>query len=168
MFTGGIVGRGIVYSMLMLFAKLITGVWLVRMRIQRKLRLPTSLLSFSKASCSWWVSAKPKNSTPEENNDADAYEMEARPKHTNSDPGNLTAQNTTGESRSCPAPNAPSSPPTSPSRTSPTASQPKPKKIKKPLSLYPAVMLGTAMTARSEIGFLTASLAETTVSLGSS
>lgn len=33
---------------------------------------------------------------------------------------------------------------------------------KYPLSLYPAAMLGTAMTARGEIGFLIASLAETT------
>lgn len=36
------------------------------------------------------------------------------------------------------------------------------KEINKPLSLYPAAMLGTAMTARGEIGFLIASLAETT------
>lgn len=36
------------------------------------------------------------------------------------------------------------------------------KHTNRPLSLYPAAILGTAMTARGEIGFLIASLAETT------
>jgi hypothetical protein len=36
------------------------------------------------------------------------------------------------------------------------------KHINRPLSLYPAAILGTAMSARGEIGFLIASLAETT------
>ena len=49
--------------------------------------------------------------------------------------------------------------PTSQQTQTPT---PNTKKINKPLSIYPAFMLGTAMTARGEIGFLIASLAETT------
>jgi hypothetical protein len=47
------------------------------------------------------------------------------------------------------------------------AQRPKAKHINRPLSLYPAAVLGTAMTARGEIGFLIASLAETTGVFGS-
>ena len=55
---------------------------------------------------------------------------------------------------------APGSSANSPTPSPPTTSVVT-KRIDKPRSLYPAAMLGTAMTARGEIGFLIASLAET-------
>ncbi|KFX86048.1 hypothetical protein V490_09255 [Pseudogymnoascus sp. VKM F-3557] len=55
-----------------------------------------------------------------------------------------------------------STPPNQNSAPRSVASIASPPKPKNPRSLYPAAMLGTAMTARGEIGFLIASIAETT------
>jgi hypothetical protein len=78
---------------------------------------------------------------------ADSFEMTTRGKK---DTSKDTSEPTAGES------SAATNPPIS------AAPAPSPPIINKPLSLYPAAMLGTAMTARGEIGFLIASLAETT------
>ncbi|TVY84818.1 Na(+)/H(+)-K(+) antiporter GerN [Lachnellula suecica] len=137
MFSGPIVWRGIIYTILMLFAKLVTGLWLIRLHTSwPKIRLPKVLRSLvtAPATCFGWMYGKPvKPST-------NAHELQNRNNNA------VTPQPTTRESPTATA-------------TMPT---PTPPKINKPLSLYPAAMLGTAMIARGEIGFLIASLAETT------
>ncbi|TVY13068.1 hypothetical protein LARI1_G009164, partial [Lachnellula arida] len=139
MFSGEIVWRGIVYTILMLFAKLITGLWLIRMEVSwPKVRVLKSL------------DGKPKKEVKNNSSttaNAESDEMRTRGKMDKSK--NTTTPQTAGSSTAA-------DPSTS---ATPTPSLPK---IKKPLSLYPAAILGTAMTARGEIGFLIASLAETT------
>jgi hypothetical protein len=116
MFRGSIVWRGIVYAVLMAFAKLVCGLWLVRFsktpgskkgtmsRLLSKLRVPPHL----------W-----------------------------------------GKSQQSPragAPNTKTSPSTSDRRNIPNP--------QKPFSLHPTLILGLAMCARGEIGFLISGVAE--------
>jgi hypothetical protein len=146
MFTADIVWRGIVYTVLMLFAKAVAGLWLVRVKIPRPMvRISTGLRSFSLLSV-----CKPKASQSQSKK-TKSHEMKKRRKTD----GNSAEIPESGSGDfmgggTAPASMAPPEPP------------PVSKNIDKPLSLYPAAILGTAMTARGEIGFLIASLAETT------
>ncbi|EKD20205.1 Na+/H+ antiporter [Drepanopeziza brunnea f. sp. 'multigermtubi' MB_m1] len=173
MFTGPVVWRGVAYTTLMLLGKLVTGVWLVRIDISwPKVRIPSSTLRSvlaRSASCLGWPSGNStkKNDTtkPQAQNDSRAQE------HASND--EVDATTSQSPPTTDPLTSDPSSPPSSssnnknithtthtlPSAPPPPSNSPQ---IPKPLSLYPAAMLGTAMTARGEIGFLIASLAETT------
>lgn len=113
MFDADIVWRGIIYTILMLLAKLLTGLWLVRFDI----RIPS--VPILPPSCSkWsWLKVKPKRQ-----------------------PSTTTAT-ATEEPKQSPPSNSKSY-------------------LLKPLSLYPPSILGSAMVARGEIGFLISSLAE--------
>lgn len=148
MFRGEVVWRGIVYTILMLFAKLVTGLWLIRLDITLpKTRLPKSVraLVATPASCLSWMYGKSKKDNQNPTPGSDSHELQSQ--------ANGTPKGTQEQS---PQLNSSSTP------IQTTSTPPAPPKIKKPLSLYPAAMLGTAMTARGEIGFLIASLAEST------
>jgi hypothetical protein len=116
MFRGSIVWRGIVYAVLMAFAKLICGLWLVRFSTApgSKKGTVSRMLSKLRAPPHLW-----------------------------------------GKSEQSPragAPNATTSPNTSDRRNSPNPP--------KPFSLHPPLILGLAMCARGEIGFLISGVAE--------
>lgn len=106
MFTGSIVWRGIVYSVLMTFGKLLCGLWLLRMpNPVEKLRVLVRIVR-------GWIEARDKSEA------------------------------TSGRTANSSAVSTHSVPPA------------------KPLSLYPGLILGCAMVARGEIGYLISSLAE--------
>lgn len=158
MFKGPVVWRGIVYTILMLFAKLVTGLWLVRLDVSwPKVKIPRLLRSILRfpASCvgislSKRVSKdKPKSGAPA---GQEGMELSQEAVSQKADQGTPKTQPT----------DQPPQTSTPTSTTTPLPRSQPPPKINKPLSLYPAAMLGTAMTARGEIGFLIASLAETT------
>lgn len=115
MFTGPIIWRGIVYTVLMIVGKLLCGIWLVRIQktsvsspAKQKQKLSKSKEPTAEATNTSSVdSPKPAGQTEKKFN---------------------TPQNT--------------------------------KPAKKPTSLYPALILGNAMVARGEIGFLISSLAQ--------
>ncbi|KFY19330.1 hypothetical protein V493_08013 [Pseudogymnoascus sp. VKM F-4281 (FW-2241)] len=140
MFSGSVVWRGIVYTILMLFAKLVTGLWLVRLGISLTSLVPKNM-RFSR------VGAKAKKEMDSTAVAADTHGWQPQKGR------DATPQPATGGT---------STPPNQSSASSSVASAATPPKPKNPLSLYPAAMLGTAMTARGEIGFLIASIAETT------
>lgn len=123
----------------MLLAKLVTGLWLVRLDISLSKVTPKSMRSFI------FGGVKAKKEGGSTASSADTHEFQAqgggaaRP---------LTGKITTAKDHR-----------TEPSSVTSVAASSKPKN---PRSLYPAAMLGTAMTARGEIGFLIASIAETT------
>lgn len=104
MFTGTIVWRGLVYTSLMLFGKLLCGSWLVRLGISH-----------------------------EQENRINVVSQQSK----NTDELEIARQQEAAAVLSSPV--------------SPL-----------PISLYPAAILGCAMTARGEIGFLISSLAEAT------
>lgn len=148
MFSGSVVWRGIVYTILMLFAKLVTGLWLVRLDISLTSVIPKSVRSSIlglglRFKCMGGKGKIGKKSTVSA---ADTHELQPR------EGSDAAPQPPTGGT---------SMPPNQGSRPNSMAS-PKASKPKNPRSLYPAALLGTAMTARGEIGFLIASIAETT------
>ncbi len=157
MFNGGIVWRGIVYTILMLFAKIVTGIWLIRINISwpnvhisKRARAAIS----SSFSCLSWIYGKSRKEAQGTTNSVDRHELQTRRrKGADRDNRDVTSQLTAGQS------SASGNVSSSPVSNTPPSSTPK---INSPLSLYPAAMLGTAMTARGEIGFLIVSLAETT------
>lgn len=133
MFSGAVVWRGIVYTILMTLSKLACGLCLIRFtspiiptRALRKL-MPARLSGHA-----MWP-----------------FSTATAPSKAAAVPGSQAAT-TTQATTTTAASNAPQPP---------KALSKKPQ-IPKPMSLYPAAMLGSAMVARGEIGFLISSVAE--------
>lgn len=118
MFSSSVVWRGLVYTLLMLLGKMLTGLWLVRFPI-----LLSTIMAFVKTlgHCRWRCGESRKTPT---------FMM-----------GTVAEGGNPGED----------------SRHDASKASVKPLK---PLSLYPASILATAMVSRGEIGFLIASVAE--------
>ncbi|KAI1273940.1 Sodium/hydrogen exchanger family-domain-containing protein [Xylaria sp. FL0933] len=144
LFVGKIVWRGISYSILMVIGKLVCGLWLVRFPISRRGRRQslsppiTSKLEQMLSRIRSWSLSPVRRSTaahgiqPSENPSMQTAPIE--PSHSHGPGSNHSA------------------PP--PSLNHEVATPPK------PLSLYPAAVIGCAMVVRGEIGFLISSLAE--------
>ncbi|KAH7147065.1 hypothetical protein B0J13DRAFT_402967, partial [Dactylonectria estremocensis] len=133
MFRGPIVWKGIVYAVLMLISKLLCGLWLIRISFTP--RLPTNLpivLKFSKLKM-----------TP--------YTGEPREKQI-SPPNTDPAESSQSQKSS-----RPSSRPAAEAQTRSRHTEPA---GVKPRSIYPASIIGCAMVARGENGFLISSIAE--------
>lgn len=119
MFSGGVVWRGLVYTLLMAFGKFLCGACLVRFsgpllpKPSRKKYIPTQI----------WA----------------CWPIFGSHSKTNAEPSR-TQVNTTEQPAS--------------------RGEQKHKTLPKPQSLYPAAILGNAMIARGEIGFLISSIAE--------
>lgn len=116
MFGGTVVWKGFVYSILMIFAKLLCGFCLLRFQCpSNPLKVLKRYLPSGMSDC-WPIHLRSR-----------AAKIEATPSQ--------TTQRETQEPQRPPLP-------------------------KKPVSLYPAALLGSAMVARGEIGFLISSVAE--------
>lgn len=155
MFRGSVVWRGVVYAVLMAFAKMCTGLWLVRVSPGSGLRAFVRVLKAPLAyttSCIWGSQSKetrtseksPKQrvaDSPQENSDSTENSgSNPGPSNSETDADAITTADT--------------STPQQQTQDRPSPLPPKPK------SLYPASILALAMTARGEIGYLIASLAE--------
>ena len=160
MFTSALVWRGVVFAILMLIGKLITGIWLVRIsghfattvtRIKTILNCSNSI----RRSCIN-LAGSAKRLKPKARKTAGTSESKAMPEADDAlatDGGQSPLPSSDRHSQSA-AVQSPSSPVSSlpQAATSPTPSR----------SMYPAAIVGTAMVARGEIGFLIAALAEST------
>ncbi|GES64907.1 sodium/hydrogen exchanger [Aspergillus terreus] len=165
MFKGAIVWRGVVYALLMTFGKVITGLWLVRFTSSTILGKMVSViiepLSYMTLFCpnlgrKSTANRKSKHAGKTnpgigKTNQSQGEPMNASDNNQSSSDqdekaGNQTKEPNTPEQQQRPEP-------ASTSRTS-LSLPPKPK------SLYPPAILGLAMVARGEIGYLIASLAE--------
>lgn len=166
MFSGPVLWRGIVFTILMIFAKLICGLWLVRLGPLPRAKDISNLLSSLTSSNSAInePSQRPSNAPGEKTEEATA----STDTPTCPEPA-VMRQNSGGiQHRSrAPAPNSentsnstsPSTP--SASNTANTANTSRPRTgLLKPKSLYPGAILGSAMVSRGEIGFLISSVAE--------
>lgn len=197
MFQAEIIWRGIVYTILMLFAKLLTGLWLMRIDFSekqwpllgkiRKLKVRRSEKALKRKGNGKEKEVRGENTENHEMSSGIVTHPSKEPK-----PAELNSSATPSckqalDSGNNPIPdiisNTPDTVTTEPSKTHPPgvheSSESQKQEIKKPLSLYPAAMLGTAsmftftirsfppqltsptVTARGEIGFLIASIAET-------
>jgi Kef-type K+ transport system membrane component KefB len=130
MFRGAIVWRGVVYTVLMALAKLVCGLWLVRLSVA-PLTTTRRLLESLKPPTIPHFWGKTKSS------------VKSNQESTNAAPEPSVSQT----AAACPAP-APSGQ---------YKSSPNPPK---PLSIHPPLILALAMCARGEIGFLISGVAE--------
>ena len=135
-FRSAIVWRGLIFTILMCIGKLVCGLWLIRIP-----GLPQKLPNIIRARKEEYV----KGSAHKEQETSDR------------------AKNGDGSKDNDPvrAAGGLATPPQEPELTS--APEPKTStvaKVKKPLSLYPAAIIGLAMVARGEIGFLICALSE--------
>lgn len=151
MFTGSIIWKGVVYSILMATAKLMCGLWLVQ--------FPGVVV---------WLRSMMKSCVLDESNPSQPSPAPTEGR------GQTTPQADQGEhSSSSVTPTSPISPGSRTSNrgdniTLPTSTQGRVSEARspntipgppKPISLYPASILGLAMVPRGEIGFLISSVA---------
>jgi hypothetical protein len=163
MFQGSIVWRGVVYAILMTFAKMITGLWLVRFSpspvssLVSVIKKPFSYVTLfcaapktdagkqkKKQKCRGKHRQFKSPSTGNPNQSDNNASADKQDENTEASSHDTTTQS---ESQTVPQ-NAPPNP-------NATISLPP-----KPKSLYPPSILGLAMVARGEVGYLIASLAE--------
>ena len=161
MFTGRVIWRGLVYTVLMAFAKVICGFWLVRFAsIPRakaisnalsSIKLKTFGLKMSSYQGSDAVNGEPSQSA------ATVVTTNQRPRDAamRQSNGSLHRSSIVDHSGNAPSSDA------STANTRPVANTPRKRTaLPRPKSLYPAAILGSAMVARGEIGFLISSVAE--------
>ncbi|KAF7586209.1 hypothetical protein BBP40_009288 [Aspergillus hancockii] len=161
MFNGRIIWRGVVYAILMMLGKLITGLWLVRFSFRpvssmvRAIKKPFSRVVL--------ICVHPKTKSAKKKKGPQANQTQG-------------SQDQSTETQT-PTPDSPLSPTTgrreaSGEPTNETAQQPNTTPSSslppKPKSLYPASILGLAMVSRGEVGYLIASLAESKGIFGTS
>jgi hypothetical protein len=138
MFIGRIVWRGFVYATLMTFGKLLCGVCLIRFSVPVPTislpKLKSKLAKGRKDTLQTCLSLKSRNDAAEDR---------------------TSTTTPTGQGSPSDAPRVVTG--TAPS---PPSKKKKPQIPKPPRSLYPASILGAAMVARGEIGFLVSSIAQ--------
>lgn len=132
MFAGQIVWRGIIYAVLMAMGKMITGLWLVRFSSNPV----ASLVSVIRKPFAYVHSCTKRPGSKNRGKEQKSSQG-SRPRSPTMQPNQNGPQ-----TNDCPTPNSQMSLP------------PKPK------SLYPPSILGLAMVARGEVGYLIASIAE--------
>lgn len=158
MFRGEIVWRAVIFTILMVLGKCVTGIWLIRLSI------PVSFISMIKDTsvvrlachAAFWKRKKypTKKETPEGLDPPTGEaprEQEGRSRTQERSGGSegILQANATENAIRAPADDANS-------RSASTTNR----LPAKPRSLYPAAILGLAMVSRGEIGFLIASIAE--------
>ncbi|PYH34836.1 cation:proton antiporter [Aspergillus neoniger CBS 115656] len=160
MFRGDVVWRGIIYAILMIFGKMVTGIWLVRFSLPST----TTLLSTLERPFSWALfsctSRKSEDKKKKKEKEKDTRPRRQTAVRTEQSDRNADAKNS-AEHRGNPQ-NPNRNEPVS--ETEPQTTSPNPSSTMslppKPKSLYPPFILGLAMVARGEVGYLIASLAE--------
>jgi hypothetical protein len=140
MFHAQIVWRGIVYTLLMALAKIVTGIWLLPITISPVSGL-AKLKSVVAIPITWCTSSRKQEV------------------HRQAPERNKKGKKTTHQSRV--STNTPTSQQQSGAEVRPPTLSQNPTAGKQPRSLYPASIVGLAMIARGEIGYLIASVAET-------
>ncbi|OAA75941.1 Cation/H+ exchanger [Akanthomyces lecanii RCEF 1005] len=139
MFAGEIVWKGLVYTVLMMLGKLLCGVWLLRLpeKLKRLKRTP-----FKKDGKELSVEKRKTPAKAVAESDTSATAATGRASHASGHDGSNTSQALSRSNKI--------------KRTNKNAA---PSGVK-PRSIYPASILGCAMMARGEIGFLISSIAE--------
>ncbi|KAJ5993436.1 hypothetical protein N7451_009160 [Penicillium sp. IBT 35674x] len=160
MFKGSVVWRGIIYALLMMFGKLITGIWLVRFSFRplcsltNGLKRPFSRIRFFCIPTKTGKDQKDKRHGQVESPTQSSKEGIASDSQSD-------AQNAKAKDRGPPDNQNPAGHHVSQKESHATLRQSSTGTFPpKPRSLYPPSILGLAMVARGEIGYLIASLAQ--------
>ncbi|KKZ63748.1 hypothetical protein EMCG_01937 [[Emmonsia] crescens] len=161
LFKSPIIWRGIVYTILMTLGKLLTGIWLVRFDFGIPLTPALSKRLHSSSAFSPWLSKlwcvwMPQKEDEKKSTTAtDEQHIRNNRKNdiTDHDNDSHATTNATGTRLHRPQQEEQQ-------QQHPTITRWSPSKWPRPRSLYPASILGMAMVARGEIGFLISSLGE--------
>ncbi|KUL89696.1 hypothetical protein ZTR_00476 [Talaromyces verruculosus] len=159
MFRGNIVWRGIVYAIFMVFGKLVTGLWLIRFSsspVCGLIRIPKKVFSYASLACTG-NRGKSKEQGTLSSEKSTRRKSTAVADSSQNNAARSSVEPVRSTTRDITAEQATASPPrngSTPSSSSQVSLSPKPK------SLYPPAILGLAMIARGEIGYLIASLAQ--------
>ncbi|KAJ6028797.1 Sodium/hydrogen exchanger [Penicillium herquei] len=161
MFQGRVVWRGLIYAILMIIGKMLTGLWLVRFNLSPISNLISSIKTHSHSFvfrcaaslCGGQIQQKPSKSTVPSTVQSPVATTESERKQ-RPDANKQSEQQNASFSDRQDASASGSDPQTPSGRPNSISSPPRPK------SLYPAALLGLAMVARGEVGYLIASLAE--------
>ncbi|KAJ5688905.1 Sodium/hydrogen exchanger family-domain-containing protein [Penicillium macrosclerotiorum] len=161
MFRGSVIWRGIIYAVLMVFGKMITGLWLVRFSLRP---VSSFILGLGRTFSGIRLFCLPsKRQEKQEANSAPSIHSPGRYSariNLPSDQGAAQGEKgpaggpSPGESLAASNPQEEQQPTAKSSVRSAMAFPPKPK------SLYSSSILGLAMVARGEVGYLVASLAQ--------
>jgi Kef-type K+ transport system membrane component KefB len=151
MFSGRVVWRGLVYTILMIFAKLICGLWLVRFAPMPRAKAISKLLQSIKFSGK--ASSATGEKSPQQPDSTSATSLQ-RPQNVA-----VTRRQSSSISPTVDNSNVDATAPTAPPNDANTSRKRIPH-LPRPKSLYPAAILGSAMVSRGEIGFLISSVAE--------
>lgn len=164
MFTGPVIWRGIVYTILMTAAKLVCGLWLIRLApapraksTSYKLRSALSSLRLTRTKLG---PQHPLRAAAQEKSES----SNVSPDTVQTPPAAALPNGSTTQRRQSSRGSAHPTPATDPpnANTPPNSAIPaqRRKALPKPKSLYPAAILGSAMVSRGEIGFLISSVAQ--------
>ncbi|OTA89275.1 hypothetical protein M434DRAFT_398691 [Hypoxylon sp. CO27-5] len=154
MFSGDVVWRGIIYSILMAIAKVLCGLWLVRFPISMG-SLAEKFGSFVSSRYRLLFSRFRRNQKSNSSSLKETPAERAQPGPTSQDAGNSASRDGQGVlSLSQEEPRESATPSESNNALAGSATP------AKPLSLYPAAIISSAMVARGEIGFLISAVAE--------
>ncbi|KAJ5346924.1 Sodium/hydrogen exchanger family-domain-containing protein [Penicillium brevicompactum] len=159
MFKGSVVWRGVIYALLMMFGKLITGIWLVRFSshplssLANVLKSPLSRIHLF---CIPTRTDKEQKENRHSPSRAPIQSSKVCASNNQANTQNQAVENCrSSEDKSSAGPPKPQEDShATPRRSSKEKFPPKPK------SLYPPSILGLAMVARGEVGYLIASLAQ--------
>lgn len=157
MFSGSILWRGIVYTILMVFAKVICGAWLVRFAPMPRSKAISKLLGSIRPSRSHSKKVGAAASTRRSKAALPTSPAPERPSTVGQQSSGPLRGFASGRTSREDASN-PGSGPTV--ETPPSNTSRKRNRLPRPKSLYPAAILGSAMVSRGEIGFLISSVAE--------
>ncbi|CCF42607.1 sodium/hydrogen exchanger family protein [Colletotrichum higginsianum] len=148
MFSGPIVWRGVVYTILMMVSKMLCGLWLLSFAspLQTVQRVAAKISGASKKQSK---KLAPGTQCAGTGTDASPNSGETMPQRDQQQPQQ--------EGQASEVPLQPSNP--LQAATTPKNASPEPEM---PVSVYPACILGFAMVARGEIGYLISALAEST------
>ncbi|KAI0173442.1 hypothetical protein GGR52DRAFT_543101 [Hypoxylon sp. FL1284] len=153
MFTGDVVWRGVVYGILMALGKMLCGLWLARLPISVSATL-RSLVSSRCRAVSSAIRRLRAYMTPQR---SEPVELRRQPRPAvnagDMSPADGDVRRTTPEQQQQPT--------LASNDSNDSSSHPHPSVVPaKPLSLYPAAIVSSAMVARGEIGFLISAVAE--------
>ncbi|KAF7131057.1 hypothetical protein CNMCM5793_004044 [Aspergillus hiratsukae] len=160
MFEGKIIWRGVVYTLLMGFGKLVTGFWLIRLTLPRSNpsnKAKKVLLGFRTVRGAKSCKNRSQPDSDSSRTPSQGQTPSDGPKREQSQP--IPESNSRKQELQVPAATV-GTDSTREGLCPPVARISSPQLPHKPRSLYPASILGLAMMARGEIGYLIASLAE--------
>ena len=160
MFSGRVVWRGIVYTILMVFAKLICGLWLVRFAPMPRAKTLSNLLqsiNFRSKTPGGKKSPQPDSTSASHQRPQQTTPATRRQSSTIDSP---TLDRNRDATAAAAALNNIPPPSTTLANSAANTSRKRTPSLPRPKSLYPAAILGSAMVSRGEIGFLISSVAE--------